>query len=138
MSPSPSLIVGRTIIYGKNTSQYGGNIVSGGNITFGSSNSCSNSIAVGSGSGGDSSRYIMNANNSASFGEDLLTSSSCQTVIGKCNIEDSNNEYRFIVGNGKDITSRHNAFAVGNDNSITIGDTKLTESQLQSLLALLR
>lgn len=77
----------------------------------------------------------MNASNSASFGEDLLTSSSCQTVIGKCNIEDSNNEYRFIVGNGTDITSRHNAFAVGNDNSITIGDTKLTESKLQKMLS---
>ena len=137
-TPNPSLIIGKIITYGKtSTPQYGGNIVSGRYITFGSSKSCENSIAVGGGSGGQRDVYVMNASYSASFGEDLLTSSDCQTVVGKCNIEDSNNEYRFIVGNGTDKTSRHNAFAVGNDNSITIGNTKLTESQLQALLALL-
>ena len=136
-APNPSLIVGKSIIYGKNVVQYGGNIVSGSLIIFGTSNNCSNSIAVGSSSGGKNGGYVMNASNSASFGENLLTSSDCQTVVGKCNIEDSNNEYRFIVGNGTGKDSRHNAFAVGNDNSITIGNTKLTESQLQALLALL-
>ena len=55
---------------------------------------------------------------------------------GKYNIEDATGAKLFIIGNGTSETS-HNAFSVNDDNSITIGDTTITEAQLIALLATL-
>ena len=42
-----------------------------------------------------------------------------QAVVGQYNVEDTSNEYLFIVGNGKSDTSRSNAYAVAWDGTVT-------------------
>ena len=46
-----------------------------------------------------------------------------QHVQGKFNVEDTNNKFAFIIGNGDGITSRSNAFAIGWDGKIYQGNT---------------
>jgi hypothetical protein len=49
-----------------------------------------------------------------------------QTVIGQYNV--AGTDYLFAVGNGTS-SARHNAFTVNKDNSITIGNTTVTEAK---------
>lgn len=50
---------------------------------------------------------------SMALGQYLLASSDNQIVVGKNNVEDNNNKYVFIAGNGDNPGSgRHNAFAI--------------------------
>lgn len=66
----------------------------------------------------------------------LKATSNYQAAFGKYNdTTDENN--LFVVGNGSSDEDRKNAFTVNKDNSITVGSTKITEEQLQKLLALL-
>ena len=46
------------------------------------------------------------------IGESLLASGDRQTVIGKYNVEDTNDEYALIIGNGTDDQNRSNALTV--------------------------
>ena len=73
----------------------------------------------------------------STIGSNLSASSKVegQNVVGRYNAQNDNAV--FIVGNGISDTAQKNAFSVNTDNSISIGDTKLTEAQLKQLLALL-
>ena len=51
-------------------------------------------------------------------GEGLIAPTEDQTVVGKYNVEDTNDEYAFIVGNGTDDSNRSNAFAVDWDGRV--------------------
>ena len=46
------------------------------------------------------------------IGESLFASGDRQTVIGKYNVEDANDEYALIIGNGTDDQNRSNALTV--------------------------
>lgn len=54
----------------------------------------------------------------AAFGRDTQASSKDQTVIGKYNVEDTDEKYAFIIGNGTDDENRSNALAVDWDGNI--------------------
>lgn len=123
--------------------------------------SATGSVALGRqtvASGGSSisgGRYCeAKATGSGAFGYRVLANGASSFVIGQSNIEDANPEdtthgtgarkYLFIIGNGdKDGNARSNALTVdwdGNEKisgSLTIGNTTLTEANLQALLALL-
>lgn len=76
--------------------------------------------------------------NSLAVGTGLLSTkfnASSETFLGKYNKDNIGTTDIFVIGNGTADNARHNAFAVGTDNSITVGDTKMTETQLQTLLA---
>lgn len=111
---SPALILGNNINYGGARPALGGNIVSGNNLSLGTSptKDISCSIMVGNSGGGDNSYSVMNGKESASFGHNLKTSSDYQTVIGNSNLEDANNTYVFIIGNGTSNSARSNALTV--------------------------
>ena len=64
----------------------------------------------------------------------------CKAIFGKFNKLDADTKDTLIVGVGTSHTDRANCFAAGNDGTddyIYVGDTKLTEPQLQALLATL-
>lgn len=48
----------------------------------------------------------------------LIASSDAQMAVGKYNVEDANDDYAFIVGNGTDDSNRSNAFTVGWDGNL--------------------
>ncbi len=72
---------------------------------------------------------------SQAFGHNTASKQLGQMAIGKFNAD--NVDALFMVGNGTSDSARSNAFEVLSDNSIKIGSTTLTETQLQALLALL-
>ena len=53
-------------------------------------------------------------------GYGTIAASDNQTVFGKYNVEDTNGDYAFIIGNGSGSSSRSNAFAVGWDGAVTV------------------
>lgn len=57
---------------------------------------------------------------SAAIGSKLKVSSHEQTVVGRYNIEDIDDKYAFIVGNGGSDTNRSNALAVCYDGDVEI------------------
>ena len=57
---------------------------------------------------------------SAAIGSELKVSSHEQTVVGRYNIEDIDDKYAFIVGNGGSDTNRSNALAVCYDGDVEI------------------
>ena len=58
--------------------------------------------------------------------EGTLASSNYQTAIGKYNIEDTNNAYAFMIGNGEDEDSRSNAFTIDWNGRMTTCNPNLT------------
>lgn len=58
--------------------------------------------------------------NAFAFGNNLLASGAHQTVVGKYNVEDTEDKYLFVVGNGTNIAFRSNAFGVLSDGDIEI------------------
>ena len=90
--------------------------------TFGSSNTVSDasSFSIGhqnavNGNASFSTGICntVNGSKSMTLGQYLLTSSDNQIVVGKNNVEDTNNNYALIIGNGDNPGSgRHNAFAI--------------------------
>lgn len=61
-------------------------------------------------------------------------------LMGKCGSLNTTSTDILAVGAGQSTSSRANCFATGNDGTedyIKVGETKITESQLQALLALL-
>ena len=84
--------------------------------------------------------YLSHANNDYSFahGQGVITDRRSQTVVGEFNAV--TNQALFVVGGGTSDTDRKNAFEViNNDNgaAIKVGNTIITEDQLNRLLALL-
>lgn len=70
-------------------------------------------------------------------------SRSAQSIIGQYNDIDINTKDtdRLIIGCGASNMARENCFTTGKDNTgayITIGSTKLTETELQNLLLFIR
>lgn len=93
-----------------------------------------NNLKIGSGSGLDFTKRM------SAFGLDLLidTPIDGKVIIGRGNI-DGDDTAILEVGCGTS-SNRANCFTTGNDGTedyIKIGDTKITETQLQQLLALL-
>lgn len=84
--------------------------------------------------------YLSQANNDYSMaqGQGVITDRRSQTVVGEFNkITD---QALFVVGAGVSDTERKNAFEVINNDSgaaIKVGNTTITETQLNQLLALL-
>lgn len=133
-----------------------GNSVSSGNsFAFGSSVQVKGSYGVGFGGGtlvegqyaiaaGGSAKAI--GNYSQAFGRlctasaeggfvtgyDTVAASPYQTVHGKYNIEDNNDKYAFVIGNG-DEEVRSNALAIGWDGKIYVGNSE-TGIDLNDLL----
>ena len=116
-------------------------IGSGHNITSGYSN-----VAIGKGHtiskllAGNTSyniaagnSHVIAAEGCACFGRSLSATTNYQTVVGKYNAKSSS---LFVVGGGSDDSNRKNLFEV-TTTGIKIGNTTLTETQLQKLLALI-
>lgn len=110
-----------------------------------------NSIIFGQGLGcGITNAANKRVDNKALIGQGLYwaaanhtTNSKPSFIIGQYNkdasVSDGDNNY-LIVGAGTGESARSNCFTTGNDgtnNYIYIGDTKLTETQLTALIALL-
>nr|DAQ96025.1 MAG TPA: collagen triple helix repeat protein [Caudoviricetes sp.] len=55
-------------------------------------------------------------------GHGTISTSDCQHVQGKYNLEDTDNKYPFIIGNGTSDTARSNAFSVGWDGKIYVNN----------------
>lgn len=94
-------------------------------------------LAEGLYSHAEGSGCTAKGENSHAGGFHTIASGAAQMAIGKYNIEDTADEYAFIIGNGTSDTNRKNAFAIKKDGSITIGSTTITEEQLKKLLTLL-
>lgn len=67
---------------------------------------------------GSASKLASRGNFTFSSGEGLAASSDNQTAIGKFNVEDANDTYALIVGNGTADDDRSNAFMVDWDGNI--------------------
>ena len=82
---------------------------------------------------------IASAEASHASGYNTRANEPAQFVCGSCNADE--NSALFIVGASKDPNNRTNCFSTGTtaegEAYLKVGDTQLTESQLQSLLALL-
>lgn len=148
-----------TVAKGKYSFAIGDNTVTLGNDSFAYGNTTTsfgmastaggfNTVAIGdySDAGGHSTEAIGKASVSRGYmtkaigdysfatGANTIAIGENQTVVGQFNKEDK--DALFIMGNGTNESNRSNAFAVYKDGSIKIGNTKISESQLQKLLAL--
>ena len=93
------------------------------------------SIASGMVSHAEGYQTEARGNSSHAGGQGTIATGVGQYVVGLFNeIED---DALFIVGDGTTNETRHNAFVVYKDESIKIGDTKLSPSQIKKLLALI-
>lgn len=79
-----------------------------------------------SGSESHASGALSEASGDGAFvhGQGLKASSPLQTVFGKYNVEDSNSEYAFIIGNGTS-NNRSNLFAIKWDGTVEINGQAL-------------
>ena len=91
------------------------------------------SIASGGQSFAGGLDSVAEKQGSFAYGNGVKSTRTFQTAFGNFNKSENNN--LFEIGNGTADDARSNAFAVGLDNSITVGSTKLTEEQLNKLLA---
>ena len=109
-----------------------------GTVASGSSSHAEGSWVQASGPYSHAEGYGTVASGSSSHaeGNGTVARGDFSHAEGKYNIEDATGAKLFIVGNGSSA-ARHNAFSVNADNSITIGDTTITEAQLIALLATL-
>jgi len=62
---------------------------------------------------------------STAFGLGTIANNAGQTVVGKYNVEDTNGDYAFIVGNGS-ASARSNAFAVTWNGDIVFGKSPIS------------
>jgi hypothetical protein len=67
-------------------------------------------------------------------GQYTIANGEYQHVQGKYNIEDSNDKYAFIIGNGTDNDNRSNAFAVDWNGNIYVNNSE-TGVDVSDLLA---
>lgn len=100
------------------------------------------SQALGDNSHAEGSRTIANGGSSHAQNWGTIASSNNQTALGKWNLEDNNNTYAVIIGNGS-ATTRSNALAVDwsgniycNGSSISINEelVELVDSGAKNLL----
>ncbi|MDE5755206.1 MAG: hypothetical protein K2H89_11820, partial [Oscillospiraceae bacterium] len=128
---------------GMNCAASGGYSFSGG---YGASARGSSSFSFGYNTNARSSYSVAfgdssNAEGSSSFATGYRASalSSYQFVTGKCNSEDRNNKFAFIIGNGSSSTSRQNAFAIDWSGNIYVdnSDTPVNVLDLLNRLSVL-
>lgn len=104
----------------------GVNAVSLGEATkaTGDSSFASNSQTEASGncSHAEGDRCIASGFASHAEGTGCIASSSNQHVQGKYNVEDTENKYAFIIGNGKNDAARSNAFSIDWNGGLYIGN----------------
>lgn len=104
----------------------GVNAVSLGEATkaTGDSSFASNSQTTASGtcSHAEGDRCIASGFASHAEGTGCIASSSNQHVQGKYNVEDTENKYAFIIGNGKNDATRSNAFSIDWNGGLYIGN----------------
>ena len=83
-------------------------------------------------------------NYSHTEGSGTISTSDCQHVQGMYNVEDTDNKYAFIIGNGTSDTTRSNAFSVDWDGKIYVNNATegvdvsalaITIAELQSQLS---
>lgn len=82
-----------------------GKIDTGGGEIFNVYSGADKNRASGNCSHAEGSKTTASGDYSHASGRNTTASSLCQTVIGKCNIEDNNNKYMFIAGNGEENLS---------------------------------
>lgn len=80
---------------------------------------------------------------SQAFGIGVKAMQNAQMVVGKCNVEDEDNSFQFIVGNGTDDEHRHNAFAVTKSGELALFEADgtpviLNAATLKALIASLQ
>lgn len=66
------------------------------------------------------------------IGEMLIATGDRQLVTGKYNVEDTNDEYALIIGNGSDDSNRSNAFAVDWNGGLYSDDQKIFVKESKS------
>lgn len=98
-------------------------------------------VASGFASHAEGNYTTASGDYSHSEGDGTIASSGRQHVQGKYNIDDPNDVYQFIIGNGIHPGDRSNAFAVKWDGTIVLWKDvntplELTPSKLEKLLAL--
>ncbi len=72
---------------------------------------------------------------SATFGEGLIAAKPHQAVFGKFNVEDTNDVYALIIGNGTADNARSNAFAVTWSGAADLSHTLTTDTFTQAYTA---
>lgn len=73
------------------------------------------------------SSNVVSGVNSAAIGLALKVSGKDQTVVGQYNIEDTENKYSFIVGNGTSDAARSNALAVSKLGDVEINGKSIND-----------
>lgn len=104
--------------------------IANGSAAFGISTQATAGASMATGVGTQA-----NGLHSFAAGNNSIAGYANQFVVGKFNSNKS--DTYFEVGNGSNNDNRSTAFAVCTDGSIRVGNTKITEAQLQKLLALI-
>lgn len=90
------------------------------------------SVAIGQG-------VVAKTSHSVALGNGTVASDACQVAIGKLNVEDTNDDYAFIIGNGTSYDNRSNAFAIDWQGNLVLFNNGtpvvLTPAKLAALIA---
>ena len=93
----------------------------------------SHTTASGDNSHAEGSSTTASGISAHAEGAGTTASSNYQHVQGKCNVEDADGKYAFIIGNGEDINNRSNAIAIDWDGKFYINNSE-TGIDLNDLL----
>lgn len=127
----------KNLIFGDSNNQAAGSganfsLIGGRNNNLGSAGNAPNSCAV---VGEDC--VIGGVNFNYMFGKGLKSNNPNTVTIGTYNEQSNYNSGKLlVVGNGTSDSARSNVFEVNKNGTIKIGNTTLSEAQLQALLAL--
>lgn len=99
------------------------------------SNSCahaegSSTHATGGYSHAEGINTYANGNFSHAQGDSTIADGKYQTVMGCCNVEDTEEKSALIIGDGNGEDDRHNLFTVNWDGTVTINDVDLDLTQI--------
>ena len=86
-------------------------------VLVGSGSTASGNHSVAEGYGTQASGYASHAG-----GNNTIVKAQSQTAIGEYNIQDDNNEFYLIVGNGTSTSARNNAFTVSKSGEVMAAD----------------
>ena len=85
-------------------------------IVIGNDNEASSYLCIAIGA-----KNKVNSNQAIGIGRHIIASSHDQIAMGRWNVEDNQNEYGFIFGNGTADNARSNALAIGWNGDIHLG-----------------
>ena len=88
-----------------------------------------NTIASGGYSSAEGRETQAKGSASHAGGYGTIAGSKNQTVIGKFNVEDTSEEYAFIIGDGENADSRANLFTVAWDGEVQVDGKKLATEE---------